>query len=100
MPGYLTETADGVILALVVQPRSSKNQLAGCHDGALKVRLTAPPVDGSANKCCCAFLAKLLGVPARDLEIISGATSRHKRVLVSGLCHADIVERLGVKNDT
>jgi uncharacterized protein (TIGR00251 family) len=99
MTGYLTKTVDGVILSLIVQPRSSKNQLVGYHDGSLKVRLTAPPVDGSANKCCCAFLAKLLRVPARDIKIISGATSRHKRVLVSGLCHEDIVERLGVKND-
>ncbi len=99
MPGYLTNTVDGVILSLVVQPRSSKNQLTGCHDGALKVRLTAPPVDGAANKCCCAFLAKLLGVPVRDIEIISGATSRHKRVLIRGCCHSDIIERLGVKGD-
>jgi uncharacterized protein (TIGR00251 family) len=99
IPDYLTETADGVILSLVVQPRSSKNQLMGCHDGALKVRLTAPPVDGSANSCCCAFLAKLLRVPVRDIKIISGTTSRHKRVLVSGLGSSAIVKHLGVKND-
>ncbi|MBD1399507.1 DUF167 domain-containing protein [Pelovirga terrestris] len=99
MPDYLSETADGVILSLVVQPRSSKNQLAGCHDGALKVRLTAPPVDGAANKCCCAFLAKLLRVPLRDIEILSGVRSRHKRLLIHGLCQNDIIERLGAIND-
>jgi len=99
MSDYLTETADGVILTLKVQPRSSKNQLVGCHDGVFKVKLTAPPVDGSANKCCCDFLAKQLGVPARDIEIITGATARHKRVLVSGFGKRDILERLGVKNN-
>jgi uncharacterized protein len=98
MPDYLTETAEGVILSLKVQPRSSKNQLVGSHDGALKVKLTAPPVDGSANKCCCDFLAKLLRVPVRDIEITSGATSRHKRVLVKGLSGSDVVARLNAEN--
>jgi len=97
MSDYLTETADGVILSLRVQPRSSKNQVVGVHDGALKLKLTAPPVDGSANKCCCDFISKLLGVPVRDIEIISGSTSRFKRVLVSGLGKEDIIERFRVK---
>jgi uncharacterized protein (TIGR00251 family) len=97
MPDYLTATADGVILSLKVQPRSSKNQLVGCHDGVLKVKLTAPPVDGSANICCCEFLAKLLRVPVRDIEIVAGATSRHKRLLVKNLSISDAVERLGIE---
>lgn len=99
MLDYLTETEDGVILSLKVQPRSSKNQLIGRHDGALKVKLTAPPVDGSANKCCCDFLAKILGVPVRDIEIIAGATSRRKRVLVKNLRISDVVECLGTGNN-
>lgn len=99
MPDYLSETAQGVILLLKVQPRSSKNQLVGSHDGALKVKLTAPPVDGCANKCCCAFLAKLLRVPVWQIELISGATSRHKRVLVTGLSASDVLARLGREND-
>lgn len=99
MPDYLTATEEGVILALKVQPRSSKNQLVGLHEGALKIKLTAPPVAGSANKCCCDFIAQLLSVPARDIAIITGATSRHKRVLVKGLNRCDVVERLGVKDD-
>ncbi len=99
MSAYLTETEDGVILSLKVQPRSSKNQLVGSHDGALKVKLTAAPVDGSANTCCCKFLAKLLRVPVRDIDMITGATSRHKRVLVKGLSCADIAGRLGLESD-
>lgn len=99
MPDYLSVTADGVILSLKVQPRSSKNQVVGHHDGVLKVKLTAPPVAGAANKCCCDFLAKLLCVPVRDIDILTGAASRHKRVLIKGLSRCDVVERLGVKDD-
>jgi len=99
MPDYLAATAAGVILSLKVQPRSSKNQLAGSHDGALKVKLTAPPVDGSANTCCCEFLAKLLRVPVRDIEIVAGATSRHKRVLIKGLSCNDALDRLGLNDN-
>lgn len=99
MPDYLRETAQGVILALKVQPRSSKNQLVGRHNGALKVKLTAAPVDGLANKCCCDFLAKLLNVPGRNVEIMSGATARHKLVLVKELSRQEIIERLGIEND-
>lgn len=99
MPEYLTRAADGVILTLKVLPRASKNQLTGSHDGALKVKLTAPPVDGSANTCCCQFLAKLLRVPVRDVEIVAGATSRHKRVLIKGLSCNEALDRLGVKDD-
>jgi len=99
MPDYLTATADGVILSLKVQPRSSKNQLVGCHDGVLKVKLTAPPVDGSANTCCCEFLAKLLRVPVRDIEIVAGATSRHKRVLVKGFTRNRAADLLGMDNE-
>lgn len=99
MPEYLTRAADGVILTLKVLTRASKNQLTGSHDGALKVKLTAPPVDGSANTCCCQFLAKLLRVPVRDVEIVAGATSRHKRVLIKGLSCNEALDRLGVKDD-
>lgn len=99
MPEYLTRAADGVILTLKVLPRSSKNQLTGSHDGALKVKLTAPPVAGSANKCLCDFLAKLLQVQVRHIDIIAGATSRHKWVLIKGLSCNDALDRLGVKDD-
>lgn len=99
MPDFLSETAAGVILFLKVQPRSSTNQLVGDHGGALKLKLTAPPVDGAANKCCCDFLAKQLRVPVRDVEIIAGSTSRHKRVLVKGLTSHDVVRLLGIEND-
>lgn len=80
---FYTLTATGIILNLHIQPRASKNQLCGVQDNALKIRLTSPPVDGAANKLCREFLADLLDVPKSAVEIISGETSRHKRVRVT-----------------
>lgn len=65
-----------------VQPRSSKNMIAGLHGDALKVKLTAPPVDNAANKMCIQYLAKQLKIAKSSLEIVSGHTSRFKQVLI------------------
>ncbi|MSN25996.1 MAG: YggU family protein [Geobacter sp.] len=81
---FITATEDGVILSIHVQPRASKNQLCGIQGEALKIRLTSPPVDGAANKLCREFLADLFGVAKSYVEIISGETSRHKRVKIIG----------------
>jgi uncharacterized protein (TIGR00251 family) len=72
----------GLVLKIVVLPRSSKNMLAGRHGDALKIKLTAPPVEGAANKLCTTFLAKHLGLPKSSLEIVSGHTGRTKLILV------------------
>ena len=72
----------GVVFKVLVQPRSSKNMLAGVHNDALKVKLTAPPVNNAANGMSIKFLAKALGVPKSSLEIVSGHTSRNKQVLL------------------
>ena len=85
MPDWLTPVDGGVILSLHVQPRASKNEIIGTIEGSLKVRLTSPPVEGAANKLCCEFIAKLCGLPKRDVTIVSGEKSRHKRVKVAGL---------------
>ncbi len=82
---YLRDHAEGVVVALQVQPRSSRNQLMGVQDGKLKVKLTSPPVEGAANKACCAFVAKLIGVAKSRVVIVSGETSRQKRVLIKGI---------------
>ena len=72
----------GVVFKVLIQPRSSKNMLAGLHDDALKVKLTAPPVNNAANRMSIKFLAKALGVPKSSLEIVSGHTNRNKQVLL------------------
>jgi len=90
----IREEKDGVVFRVRVQPRASKNQLAGVLDGALKVRITAPPVDGEANGACLKFLAGVLGVPARSVELVSGQTSRNKTVRVLGLTAGEVADLL------
>jgi uncharacterized protein (TIGR00251 family) len=79
---FIQENSNGIILNLLIQPRSSKNMIAGQHGDALKIKLTAPPVSGAANKMCIQYLSKWLGVPKSSIEIISGHTGRTKRVLL------------------
>jgi len=78
----IQKNSQGLVFKVLVQPRSSKNMLAGLHDDALKVKLTAPPVNNAANRMSLKFLAKALGVPQSSLEIVSGHTSRNKQVLL------------------
>ena len=79
---FLKETNQGIILKVFVQPRSAKNMIAGQYGDGLKIKLTAPPVDGAANKMCIQYLAKFLKIPKSAIEIISGHTSRTKRLLL------------------
>ena len=73
-----------LILDIRVIPRASKTQIVGMHDGALKVRIAAPPVDGAANAELVKLLAKAFGVSKSSIEIISGETSKTKRIRISG----------------
>ena len=85
-----------VLLSLYVQPRAAKNELAGLHDGALKLRLTTPPVDGKANKAVISFISKLLKVPKSSVTLRSGLKNRRKQVLISSLDQETIRRRLGL----
>ena len=78
-------TADGIVLAVRVIPRAGRSGLAGTRDDAVLVRLGAAPVDGAANAELVAVLAAAFGVPRRDVAILSGDRSRHKRVRVRGI---------------
>jgi uncharacterized protein (TIGR00251 family) len=73
-----------------VQPRSSADGIAGVQEGSLKIRLTAPPLEGRANRALQSFLSKRLGIPKSDVEITSGHTSRIKRVKLKGVSTADL----------
>ena len=90
----IKETASGVQFAVRVIPGASKNEVAGIQDGALKLKLTAPPVEGKANRACVDLLAGLLGVRRSALEITSGEKSRKKTVTVTGLARVELEERL------
>lgn len=78
---FIQDHPQGILFTVFIQPKSSKNEIAGLYSDALKIRVTAPPVEGAANKMCLKFLAKCLNVPKSSLEIVSGHTSRTKRVL-------------------
>jgi len=78
---FIREHPNGIVFKVFVQHRSSKNKIVGIHGDALKVKVTAPPVAGAANKMCLKFLAKCLAVPYFRFEIISGYNSRTKQVL-------------------
>jgi uncharacterized protein len=75
---------EGIRFSVRVQPRASRSEFAGIQQGALKVRLQAPPVDGAANEALVEFLAQSLGVPRRMIRIVAGASSRTKTVEVMG----------------
>lgn len=86
----LTESADGVTIALRVIPRARGSAIDGVVEGALRVRIAAPPVEGAANKALLAYLAATLGLPKRDLELVAGAHGRQKVLRVSGLTGAEL----------
>jgi uncharacterized protein len=76
----IKKTANALAFSVYVQPRASKVAIVGCHDNALKIKLTAPPVGGAANKQCIQVLAKNLGLPKSAITITGGQTSRMKQI--------------------
>ncbi len=93
------ETAPGgesVALAVSVIPRSPREEVAGFAGGAVRIRLTAPPVENRANDALVRFLAKSLGVSRSDIRIAAGGTGRRKIVRVAGISREEMFRRLGV----
>lgn len=80
--------------AVKVQPRAKRNAIAGELGDALKISLTAPPVDGKANAACIEFFANLLKVPRSSVTIAAGQSSRNKMIRVAGLSAEQTRERL------
>ncbi len=90
----IRDTADGATFAIKVHPRARKNAITGEIGEALKVALTAPPVEGRANEGCVELFAKLLRVPRSSVTIAAGESSRQKVIRVAGLSAAAVAERL------
>jgi uncharacterized protein (TIGR00251 family) len=84
----IIETTEGIIFNIRVLPRSSRSGVAGIRNGALKIKITAPALEGRANEACIAFLADLFGVPRKSVSILGGLKSKNKRVFVAGLTRA------------
>lgn len=95
MTGLISVDGDGhPVLAVLVQPGASRDQVVGRHGDQLKVRVSAPPEAGRANQAVQDLLAEALGIPTRDVELVSGAANRRKRFRVVGLTPDDLAARL------
>jgi uncharacterized protein (TIGR00251 family) len=89
----MRQTPKGLILKVHVQPGASKNEVVGEYEGALKIRITAPPANHQANKALIAFLAERLGIRKSQIEILSGYTGRNKTVIFYS-CNRELITAL------
>lgn len=85
MEPFYRRATEGLRLAVLVQPRSARNEIVGPIDGRLKIKLTTPPVEGRANQALVRFLAKRLNLGVSRIKIVAGHKSRRKEVLIEGL---------------
>ncbi len=90
----IRDTGAGATFVIRVRPRAKKNAVLGEFGDALKVALTAPPVEGRANQACIEFLAEILDVPRSSITIAAGQSSRNKIIRVVGLRAAEVEQRL------
>jgi uncharacterized protein (TIGR00251 family) len=90
----LRDTADGLTLRVRVQPRASRDALSGEREGALVVRLSAPPVEGAANEALARLLGRALGIAPSAVRIVRGRAGRSKLVAIAGLDAVTARERL------
>ena len=92
-----TEKDNAFIFTVRVVPRASKSEIVGEHDGALKVRIAAPPVDGAANAELVKLLAKIFDVSKSEVEITGGQTSKTKQIKILNLSKASFLQALNNK---
>ena len=92
----IDDRPNGVRFAVRVQPRASRTEIAGVHGDALKIRLSAPPVDGAANDALVIFLTERFALPRHAVTIISGAQSRRKTVELIGISAAELRRMLNL----
>ena len=94
---FIRRTAKGITFTVRVLPRASLPGLAGIQEGAVKVRITAPPVDSKANEACIQLLAQALGVKKTQVAILAGHTGRTKTIAVTGVSPAHLQACLTAK---
>ncbi len=92
----ITATATGTLIRLRVQPRASRERVEGVRDGYVRLRLTAPPVDGAANAACIALLAKILDISRARIQLQAGEKSREKLIHIAGVTPAQVAAALGI----
>jgi len=85
----------GTVIKVKVIPRSSRTEILGKENDIYRMKLTDPPVEGKANKAVIELLAEKLGVPKREIEIVSGKTGRLKTIRIRGLTAGEVAQALG-----
>lgn len=90
----LEEKDGAVMLTVKVQPRASRNELAGVQGDCLRIRVTSPPVEGMANEKLCEFLAGLMGIGKQRVQVVAGRSARIKRVKISDVSPDVVREKL------
>jgi uncharacterized protein (TIGR00251 family) len=93
-PLCLTRRGEGLLLDVIVSPNARRTRADGLHDGALRVRLVAPPVDGKANALLLDWLAVELGLPRRCLRLVRGETARRKQIALEAADEEEVARRL------
>jgi uncharacterized protein len=93
-PAFANEVPDGCTLTIRLHPGARKNAVTGFHAEAVKIALTAPPVDGKANEALIAFLAETFGLPRARINIVAGLTSRSKTIRITGKSAAEVAAAL------
>jgi len=91
----IKENAEEITVEIKVQPRASRNQIVGEQDGLLKIKLTAPPVEGEANQALVDYLASVLDTPRRNIMLIKGETSRNKIIAIKGMSRETFLHKIG-----
>ncbi len=91
---FTKDVADGCTVAVRVHPGAKKNGVTGTHAGAVKIALTAPPVDGKANEALIAFLAEALRLPRARIALVAGVASRSKTIRITGKSAAEVAAAL------
>jgi uncharacterized protein (TIGR00251 family) len=90
----LRESKNGLTFDIQVIPHASRAEIAGVQEGAFKVKVTAPPVEGAANEACIKLLSKELGLKKSQMEIFSGAKSRKKTVMIKDISKTELEAKI------
>ena len=96
-PFKINTCENGIRFSVVIQPRSSKNEVLGVYNNSLKIRLTSPPVNESANKTCIKFLAKWLGMSPTKVRIVMGFSSKNKIIEINSIDESVFRDKLNAK---
>lgn len=95
-PPCVRESRGRVVLDVFVQPRAARDAIGGLYGTALKIKTKAPPTDGKANAAVVGLVAGWLGIPRRNVELLSGSSSRNKRLALTGIAFRDVSDACGL----